>query len=94
MQVETEDEKQGRAEQISLPLEPHDPTSLQVQLDLAPPAEVAAAFGCSEQKLAVWRCEGKGPPYVKIGRDVFYRRSTIREWVAERELQPSPAKAA
>lgn len=94
MQVETEDEKQGRAEQISLPLEPHDPLTLREQLDLVTPAEFAAALGYSEQTLAIWRCEGDGPPYVKLGRNVFYRRATIREWIAKRELQPSPAKAA
>jgi predicted DNA-binding transcriptional regulator AlpA len=32
------------------------------------------------------RCAGKGPPHVKIGRQILYRASDVRRWIAE---QPS-----
>jgi hypothetical protein len=27
------------------------------------------------------RCSGDGPPYIKIGRKVLYRRSEFRQWL-------------
>ena len=29
-----------------------------------------------------WRKRGEGPPYVKIGRDIYYHLSAVRDWVA------------
>jgi hypothetical protein len=34
---------------------------------------------------AGWRCHGKGPNFVKIGRRVFYRRSAINTWLRAQE---------
>jgi hypothetical protein len=29
-----------------------------------------------------WRKRGEGPPYIKIGRDIYYHVSAVREWIA------------
>ena len=36
--------------------------------------------GLSEKTMAMMRCEGKGPEYIKIGR-VFYFRQKLDEWI-------------
>jgi hypothetical protein len=40
--------------------------------------------------LACWRNQGKGPAYVKVGRQVFYRRADIAEWLAKQRREPKP----
>ena len=36
--------------------------------------------GLSEKTMAMMRCEGKGPEYIKIGR-IFYFREKLDEWI-------------
>lgn len=43
--------------------------------------EFAAEYGISEATLADWRCDGTGPPYLKLGRIVFYPKLLIDEWL-------------
>lgn len=35
----------------------------------------------SKQTLDLWRCQGRGPKFLKIGRAVCYRRSDLDEWL-------------
>ena len=42
--------------------------------------------GLSEKTMAMMRCEGKGPEYIKMGK-VFYFREKIDEWVRERTIK-------
>ena len=44
------------------------------------PEEFAAEYGISEATLADWRCDGTGPPYVKLGRIVFYPHTLVDDW--------------
>lgn len=43
--------------------------------------EFAAEYGISDATLADWRCDGTGPPYVKIGRIVFYPKALVDDWL-------------
>lgn len=53
---------------------------------LDPPHVVAAALGISPQTLANWRCTRRNPlPFVKIGRNIRYRRSAWQEMIAAAE---------
>jgi predicted DNA-binding transcriptional regulator AlpA len=52
--------------------------------DLLSAAELAAWFGMSVEWVDIGRSEGYGPPYVKLGRLVRYRRGTVREWLLAR----------
>lgn len=48
-------------------------------------AEAAARLKIPPRRLEAWRCKGnhgKGPPFVKMGRTVFYLASALKEWVA------------
>jgi predicted DNA-binding transcriptional regulator AlpA len=40
----------------------------------------ASYTGLSEKTLAMMRCEGNGPKYIKRGR-VFYFRNDLDEWI-------------
>ena len=36
---------------------------------------------CHPQTLNNWRSNGEGPPFVRVGRRVFYRRGDLRAWI-------------
>ena len=63
-------------------------------LDLLAPDEAAAMLDLKEETLATWRAEnpGKGPPYVKIGRKVYYRKPDILAWVDKQVIDPEAPK--
>jgi predicted DNA-binding transcriptional regulator AlpA len=60
------------------------PQSTEIDPLLTPDA-AGAVLGIARQTLARWRVEGKGPPYVKLGSRVAYRRAALNAWVLERE---------
>ena len=95
VQIPTVEESEGRAEQLdffaSEEAKAERATWLRHELDLVPAPEFAAALGVAEQTLASWRSESSGPPYVKIGKTVFYRRELLKTWI---RAQEHPRKAA
>jgi predicted DNA-binding transcriptional regulator AlpA len=50
------------------------------ELRLIKPIEAAHFLGLSQGWLAKLRLTGNGPPYVKIGRQVRYRRADLLRW--------------
>ncbi len=48
--------------------------------------EAAALLNVPVRTLTNWRCRGRfpGPPFVRLGGTVRYRRGDLLEWVAER----------
>lgn len=48
-------------------------------------AELATELGLSEDTLARWETRRMGPPCVRLGRRVLYRKETVREWLREQE---------
>lgn len=62
-------------------------TFIQPDLRLLPDGRMTARdaaryLGLAEKTLAMWRCNGKGPKYIKRGR-VFYFRDDLDAWLAE-----------
>ena len=48
------------------------------------PGELSSRIGISVQTLARWRCEGRGPGYIKIGsRRVAYPAEAVNAWLQE-----------
>ena len=41
--------------------------------------------------MAHWRCEGRGPAYVKIGLKVAYRGADLNAWLESRTVRPVAA---
>jgi excisionase family DNA binding protein len=52
--------------------------------------EVPAAdlLGMSYRTLQAWRAEGKGPPFIRAGRAIRYRRSDLRAWMDKNTVAP------
>ena len=53
--------------------------------------EAARLLRQKPQTLAAWRCENRGPQYVKIGRSIFYRRLSIGIFLAGSIVTPGEA---
>lgn len=57
--------------------------------------EAARLLRVQPQSLRRWRCEGRGPQFVKVGPSrVLYRRATIENYLAEREFVSTADQAA
>lgn len=44
--------------------------------------DAANYLGLSYKTLACQRSNGDGPPYIKLGKAVFYRKHDLDEWTA------------
>lgn len=47
--------------------------------------DLAQQLGVSEDTLRRWDALRSGPPCIRAGRKVFYRRATVLEWLEEQE---------
>lgn len=57
-------------------------------------AEAAEALRLGVATLHRWRKAGKGPPYIEMGRKVYYRRTDLDRWIEEQQRQPRTEKEA
>jgi predicted DNA-binding transcriptional regulator AlpA len=55
--------------------------------------EAAVLIGVKPPTLASWRCHGRGPRYIKIGRQAFYLESDIETWMDAQAIVPVPKEA-
>ncbi len=62
----------------------HD-TVPNVLADLLSEEALAAQIGVTIRTLQRWRQLRQGPPWLSIGRSVFYRAAATREWILQRE---------
>ena len=63
--------------------------------DLIPEAEYAAVRGVSVRTIQRERALRVGPPFIKLGRNVFYRRAAIDAWLlAQEQVQPRARQSA
>lgn len=57
--------------------------------DLIPESEFATQRGVSLRTVQRERAQRVGPPYIKLGRKVFYRPAAIAAWLLDQErIQP------
>lgn len=56
-------------------------------------AEVAELLNVKIQTLALWRCTGKGPAFVRIGSKIGYDPAAISTWTASRTYSSTAAAA-
>lgn len=58
-------------------------------------AETAKLLGYKPNTLEIKRCQGKGPPFIKLGdtpqAPVRYRRADVMAWLEERKFQSTSA---
>ena len=51
------------------------------------PEEVEQAFGLNAKTLGLWRHQGKGPRYCKVGRKVLYKFVDVEEFLDRNKVQ-------
>lgn len=56
-------------------------TKTSIEDGLLLPEEAADYLNIKIQTLALWRSQGRGPTYIKLGSSVRYERSALREFV-------------
>jgi predicted DNA-binding transcriptional regulator AlpA len=69
--------------------------SLLQGVDLLHEDDVATMLGVSLQTLYYWRSgrvDMVSPAWVKLGREIYYRRADIAEWIAANTVKPSAGK--
>ena len=52
--------------------------------------ETAFMLGISSRTLANWRCKGRGPAYIRLGKKrspVMYRLSDVQDWIVEHQVK-------
>jgi excisionase family DNA binding protein len=54
--------------------------------------DLARELGVCEETLRRWADARRGPPFVKAGRKILYRRTTVLEWL-ERQEDVAPRRA-
>jgi hypothetical protein len=52
--------------------------------------DVAKVLRITPTRLCIWRGEGKGPPFIRVGRLVRYRLRTVLNWLSESEEGSQP----
>ena len=62
-------------------------------LELLSPDELAASIKMSKRTLAKWRCNGRGPEYVRLGHAVRYRQQDVDAWL-EAKVSKNSTEAA
>jgi predicted DNA-binding transcriptional regulator AlpA len=48
--------------------------------------DLAQELGLSVETLRRWEAQRMGPPSIRAGRKVYYRRSTVEAWLEDQEL--------
>jgi predicted DNA-binding transcriptional regulator AlpA len=62
--------------------------------ELMSKAELAEMLGITIGALANNRCTGKGPRYVKLGKQVFYRKADVEAWIKSNVRQSTSETVA
>uniref|UniRef100_UPI00345B74E3 helix-turn-helix transcriptional regulator n=1 Tax=uncultured Erythrobacter sp. TaxID=263913 RepID=UPI00345B74E3 len=55
------------------------------QTELLTVSDTAKTLHVSRRTLSRWARLRKGPPRIKIGRTVFYRRNSLDQWLLSQE---------
>jgi hypothetical protein len=77
------------------PLLPETPTAPAVLADYFTREELAPELGITVRTLARWDVLRIGPPKTKLGHKTLYKRTSVIEWIASRELKSvRPHRAA
>ena len=63
----------------------HDNTNDTLLSGLVPEEQAAVELQHDVRTLHRWRKAGKGPPHVRIGRRIYYRRVAVAKWLEDQE---------
>lgn len=58
-------------------------------------SELADEVGRSIRTIRLWRSQRTGPPFIRLGRQILYRRQAVQDWLAALEQdQPRARRSA
>lgn len=55
-------------------------------------SEFAEEVGRSVRTLQLWRAQRVGPPFIRLGRQILYRRQAVQDWLASLEQEQPRAR--
>ncbi len=55
--------------------------------------QAADLLRMSSRTLQAWRGQGVGPPFIRAGRAIRYRRSDVLSWATEQTVNPKPQQS-
>ena len=58
---------------------------------LYPASDPAVLAIAPYSTMAHWRCEGRGPAFMKIGTRVMYSGRDLNAWLAKQRVEPAAA---
>lgn len=63
--------------------------------DLLDNEQTSSLLGIKPNTLEIWRCKGKGPRFIKLGREkqspIRYRRNDVAEWIDQQSFASTSA---
>ena len=62
--------------------------------EFIPEPKLASELGRDTRTLQRWRAQRVGPPYIRMGRQVLYRRDAVRGWLIAMEQEQPRAMGA
>lgn len=71
-----------------------DGQALREKVDVLNERELAELLELRPQTLAVWRAEKSGPDFVKVGKQVLYRRADVMDWINSNVVMTNRAVAS
>ena len=57
------------------------------------PGELSVLLGVPIATLGNWRCAGKGPPFLRVGRHVRHRPDDVAAWIDQQVHDPEVVAA-
>ncbi len=58
------------------------------------PTQIAQLSGKSERTVDWWRETHQGPPFIRLGKSIFYRKSAFLAWLIAQEITPRKSRKA
>ncbi|MFN8554383.1 MAG: helix-turn-helix domain-containing protein [Candidatus Obscuribacterales bacterium] len=58
-----------------------------INTKLCSPQQISLEYGLKPKMLAALRCSGDGPPFIKVGRSVYYDRADFEVWLLSRKVK-------
>jgi hypothetical protein len=56
--------------------------------------QLSVLLNVTTDTLKVWRVEGHGPDFTRLGRRIFYRSTDVEKWIDRQVCVPGSAGAA
>lgn len=50
--------------------------------------DTAAGINKCLRVLKNWRQQGIGPPYIRVGKTIYYERAAVLAWIRDQQVEP------